>query len=245
MEKVGLIVDIGNSFIKHSLVRNGKLEERIVNTHEEATQALDSVLSSNSISGAIISSTASKEFTEHIQSHLNQNTPIHLLSHESKLPFTLAYETPETLGRDRIANVAGALKYAPGQNVLVIDLGTCITYDMCTSKAEFKGGAIAPGFKMRFKAMNDYSARLPRIEELGSPAFIGSSTDSSLRAGVYYGILGEIHLFILETEQSLGATQVFITGGDMKYFVGGIKKPIFANPKLTLEGLYELFKLNL
>jgi len=106
----------------------------------------------------------------------------------------------------------------------------------------FLGGAITPGLKMRFKSMNDYSARLPRIEKLTSFDFPGSSTQESLEAGVFYGILGEIHQFIEETKQSFGQLNVLLTGGDIPYFEKTIKYPTFANPKITLLGLYEILQ---
>ena len=154
------------------------------------------------------------------------------------------YDTPNTIGPDRIANVCGAMYFHPKDTCLVIDLGTCITYDVIDKGLIYYGGAISPGVKLRFNAMNDYTARLPRLENAENASFPGVDTKQSIICGIYYGILGEMKQFIHETEQSFGTVKVHLTGGDHQRFEKGLKSPIFANPKLTLWGLYELLKTN-
>ena len=165
-----------------------------------------------------------------------------LLDKKVKLPIIINYDTENTLGQDRIANACAAAAKFPGASSLIIDAGTCITYDVLKKGREFVGGAISPGLQMRFKAMNDYSARLPRLHKLSKSEFPGRSTNESIEAGVHYGILGEIHQFIEETKQSFGQIKVLLTGGDISHFEKAIKYPTFANPKLTLLGLYEILQ---
>lgn len=239
-----LIIDIGNSRVKYCYAIKDDLKKVVNCSHEDALKSILDSLSDLEIKASIVSSTASEEFTQSITESLSNYAPVTLVSHELDLPFKMAYSTPSTLGLDRIANVCGALHFHPKSTSLIIDLGTCITYDVIESGLIYHGGAISPGLQMRFKAMNDYSARLPRLENADGAKFPGESTDQSLRNGVYYGILGEINQFISETEQSFGEVKVHLTGGDFKRFEKGLKCLIFANPKLTLWGLYELLKSN-
>ncbi|MFK7756059.1 MAG: type III pantothenate kinase [Flavobacteriales bacterium] len=239
-----LIVDIGNSRVKYCYAEQESLSEVVNCAHEKALSfILDSIMK-REIEASIVSSTASLEFTAEVVNSLKKHTGVTEVSHELTLPFKMGYETPKTLGLDRIANVCGAIHFHPKNTCLVIDLGTCITYDVIEKGYSYHGGAISPGLQMRFKAMNDYSAKLPRLQDSHGAQFPGKTTEESLRSGVYYGILGEINQFILETEQSFGEVKVHLTGGDYKRFEKGLKSPIFANPKLTLWGLYELLKSN-
>ena len=244
MEELDLIVDLGNSYLKFCFGNQGVLGEKYSVPNHEALITLEKELEKVKLCSIILSSTASEEETKSVLGFLESKGNVHYLSHKSDLIFEMGYQTPGTLGLDRIANISAAAVIFPGVSSLVIDIGTCITYDVLWGGATYCGGAITPGWRMRFKSMNDYSARLPFLETLDCQFFPGKSTEESLKSGVFYGILGEIHQFINETEQSFGEVKVLITGGDAFQFVGGIKKTIFANPKLTLKGLYEILKHN-
>ncbi|HCY45332.1 MAG TPA: type III pantothenate kinase [Flavobacteriales bacterium] len=244
MEKLNLIVDLGNSYVKFCFATQDVLGEKHSIPNHEALITLEKELEKVRLDSIILSSTASEEQTKLVLGFLESKGNVHYLSPKSELIFEMAYQTPGTLGLDRIANMSAAAVLFPGISSLVIDIGTCITYDVLSGGAVYCGGAITPGWRMRLKSMNDYSARLPSFEMLDFKTFPGKSTEDSLKSGVFYGILGEIHQFINETEQSFGEVKVLITGGDAFHFVGGIKKTIFANPKLTLKGLYEILKHN-
>jgi type III pantothenate kinase len=244
VERLDLIIDLGNSYVKFCFAKLGALGKKHSNPSHEVLLILKKELEKVKLDSIILSSTASEEQTKLVLGFLESKGNVHYLSHKSELIFEMAYQTPETLGLDRIANMTAAAVLFPGVSSLVIDIGTCVTYDILTDGNIYCGGAITPGWRMRFKSMNDYSARLPFFEMLDSKTFPGKSTEDSLKSGVFYGILGEINQFITETEQSFGEVKVLITGGDAFHFVGGIKKTIFANPKLTLKGLYEILKHN-
>jgi len=244
VERLDLIVDLGNSYVKFCFATQGVLGEKHSISNHDALITLEKELEKVKLDAIILSSTASEEQTKLVLGFLESKGDVHYLSPKSELIFEMAYQTPGTLGLDRIANMSAAAVLFPGVSSLVIDIGTCITYDVLSGGAIYCGGAITPGWRMRLKSMNDYSARLPFFETLDSKIFPGKSTEDSLKSGVFYGILGEIHQFINETEQSFGEVKVLITGGDAFHFVGGIKKTIFANPKLTLKGLYEILKHN-
>ncbi len=156
-----------------------------------------------------------------------------------------SYTTAGSLGADRLANAVAAAAYLPGSSVLAIDAGTCITYDLVRSDGTYLGGAISPGLRMRATAMNAYSARLPLVEPQADTAVLGTDTASSLAAGVYHGVLGEVGGFIRSYRYLMPDTRVIITGGDALWIVAGSESGIFAHPLLTLEGLYAILLYNL
>ncbi len=160
-------------------------------------------------------------------------------------PLRNGYTSAVSLGADRLANAVGAASYLPGSAVLVIDAGTCITYDLVQADGTYLGGAISPGLRMRAKAMNAYSARLPLVEPPTDTAVLGTDTASSLAAGVYHGVLGEVRGFIGSYRYLMPDTRVIITGGDALWIVAGSESGIFAHPLLTLEGLYAILLYNL
>lgn len=237
-----LIIDSGNSRTKFCVAMQDSLSEI---TYKSNSEVLDFFSQNSELKAAkhvLISATSSTEFAEEIKALFSANSKVYMLGENTKLPIEIAYTTPKKLGQDRIANACYAATHFPKSTSLIIDAGTCITYDVLKNGSEFLGGAISPGLRMRFKSMNDYSARLPRIENITTEKFPGTSTDESLQAGVFYGILGEIHQFIEETKQSFGQIKVLLTGGDISYFEKAIKYPTFANPKITLLGLYEILQ---
>lgn len=166
-------------------------------------------------------------------------------NHLRKLPFKLNYHTPQTLGDDRIAAVAAAFKLYPNKNVLIIDSGTCITYDLIDDKAVYNGGAISPGIKMRFKALHEMTGGLPYIEfEDQIIEFPGKSTEDSIKNGVLNGMIHEAQSFIDDLSNKYEELIVLIGGGDRKYFETNLKGNIFARENLILEGLNSILLFN-
>ena len=241
---MNLLIDIGNSRTKFCVATHDDLSEIKAFPNEEALENLHYLLNENSFKKCIVSSTSSRTYTDSVINLASKKVQTIELTPELQLPISIDYNSSKTLGKDRIANVCGARYFYPEVTTLSIDIGTCITYDVLENGKIFRGGSITPGFKMRFKAMNDYSAQLPRIEELTETNFPGKSTIQSLESGVYHGILGEINQFILLTKQHYNQIQVVLTGGDLIRFEKGLKYPIFANLKLTLRGLNEILKNN-
>ena len=166
------------------------------------------------------------------------------LSFQTPIPFNNKYKTPATLGKDRIAAVAGAFALFPGRNILVIDAGTCITFDILTETGDYLGGAISPGIRMRFKAMHTFTGKLPLIEPGEFTGLIGRSTDESMLSGVYNGILAEIAGIIHLYKEKYHDLLVIMTGGDHEFLHNKLKISIFAAPDLVLLGLNEIFDYN-
>ncbi len=166
---------------------------------------------------------------------LNSNTP---------LPFKIAYKSPDTLGPDRIALAAAAYERFPHQNVLVIDMGSCITYDLLTAEGIYLGGAISPGIRMRFRAMHQFTAKLPLVEPTEHSPLIGTDTGTSLQSGVMQGVQAEIAGIIEQYERNYKDLTVLIGGGDNKYFDKRFKVNIFAASNLVLDGLRFIMEFN-
>lgn len=160
-------------------------------------------------------------------------------------PVRVAYQTPSTLGADRLAAACGAAARFPGENCLVIDLGTCINYELVTSDRVYRGGAISPGVRMRFRSMHEQTARLPLAEPVVDVPIIGQSTISCLQSGVLNGVVGEVNGMIARFEmQCNGPLRVILCGGDAQLFENQLKPPIFVAPNLVLEGLNSILEHN-
>lgn len=156
-------------------------------------------------------------------------------------PLNNRYATPETLGTDRLVGIVAALARCPEQPVLVIDAGTAITYDLATAESEYLGGGIGPGLQMRFEALHQFTARLPRVELHTPVPLIGDSTEGCIRVGVYQAMLAEIDGMVQRYRKQLGPDlQVFLTGGDLPHFENQLSCLNFANSNLILKGIYHL-----
>lgn len=159
---------------------------------------------------------------------------------ELPLPFASVYSSPQTLGSDRKMLVLGANELYPNRNRLLIGLGSCITYDLVTSENVHLGGDISPGMHMRWRALHEFTARLPLVTNPEPMLPFGTDTLSALRTGVVQGILAEIEGRIQRFEQQIPDLTIILTGGDTHFFEKQINSPIFAEPNLALYGLHAL-----
>jgi type III pantothenate kinase len=166
------------------------------------------------------------------------------LDHQTKLPIKNLYKTPETLGKDRIAAAVGANELFPDQNLLVIDAGTAITYDLVSEKKQFIGGNISPGMEMRFKALNHFTGKLPLINYSNDFHLFGTNTTDAIRAGVQNGILYEIEQTIEVFSRIYQNLQVVLTGGDSIFLAKRLDDSIFVHLNLTLIGLNRILEYN-
>jgi type III pantothenate kinase len=235
---MNLIIDFGNTVAKAALFNGNELKKVI---KPIALEELVSLYQSIEPEKIIISSTSLP--SAKIQEYLGGKGMI--LSHKTKLPFKLDYKTPETLGLDRIAAVAGAYFKFPDKNSLIIDLGTCITYDVLINNSHL-GGSISPGLHMRLKALNTFTANLPLVEldykmEVN---LIGDTTKTAILSGVVHGIKAEIEEIIRMYRDNYGSLQIIICGGDSIFFENKLKASIFAAPELVLRGLNGILQYN-
>jgi type III pantothenate kinase len=239
---MNLIIDQGNTQFKVALFNDNELFNRESFDYSRINHFFDWLKNnSNSSLNLILSSVVDTSI--HFNSDFNIINKV-VLNDKTPLPIINKYKTPQTLGNDRIANAVGAWILNPHKNSLVIDLGTCIKYDIINQKGEYLGGNIAPGFKMRYQSMHHFTDKLPLIDQYDLTTEYGVDTKSSLQVGVQLGIMHEINGFIDRYTAQFNGLTIFMTGGDIKYFDKSFKKHIFANPNLTLIGLNEILRYN-
>lgn len=164
--------------------------------------------------------------------------------HTSQIPVRIGYHTPHTLGLDRIAAVVGASMECPGRPVLIVDAGTCVTYDLLTADGTFVGGNIAPGIRLRLLAMHEHTGKLPLVSDSGEIPEIGFSTETAMRAGATLGVAYEIEGYMARLNEVYPDLFVFLTGGDALKLAAKIKSRIFVNENLVLTGLNRILQEN-
>jgi type III pantothenate kinase len=166
------------------------------------------------------------------------NVPIFWFNHLSDLPIANNYDTPSTLGPDRLAAAIGASILYQKQNIVIIDMGTCIKYDLLLASGSFEGGIIAPGLHMRLKSMHHFTQKLPLLENWDTwPNLVGKSTQEAMLSGVLNGILAEMTGIIDLYTAQLTNIKIILTGGDAIHFESRLKYTNFVIPALVLHGL--------
>jgi len=229
---MNLVVDYGNSSAKVAIFNHLKLVEK--HTFTEMNDLKNYIQTSQADNLIVSSVTTEADRVISWATHAKQKF---ILTHTIPLPVKILYKTPHTLGVDRIAGACGALQLFPNCSSLVIDAGTCITYDFIDAKGNYHGGGISPGLMMRFKAVHTFTARLPLVNPLEQPDLIGNSTESSIQSGVIYGLMGEIEGIIARYRIQYPDLKVILCGGDARFFENKLKDSIFASPDLVLIGL--------
>ncbi|AFU69033.1 pantothenate kinase type III CoaA-like protein [Psychroflexus torquis ATCC 700755] len=241
---MNLAIDIGNTLVKLAIFDQDQLLESSSSSSENVLTHVNALIEAYpKLSNGIISSTAQvpKDLKNKLTSQLN----LVEFTHESKVNFKNNYTTPETLGLDRIALVVAASEIYPNANVLVIDAGTCITYDFLDKTNTYQGGAISPGLQMRFKAMHTFTEKLPLItKSCQNTYFIGKSTHEAMRIGVFKSVCYEIDGYIEDYLADYEDLTVVLTGGDYYLLSASIKNSIFATSNFLLKGLNKILQLN-
>jgi type III pantothenate kinase len=236
-----LCLDFGNTRLKAGVFTNGIFIEE-VSFENDSLDTISSVVQKYNPNKTILASVINHD-TE-IESYLSTKTRFHKLSSSSKLNFTIAVGKSETIGNDRLALMAAACSEFPGKNNLIIGIGTCITYNFINTASQFLGGSISPGMEMRFKALHDYTAKLPLVSSDRNLPLIGYDTKTNLQSGVIFGITNEINGFIEKYNEKYGNFNAVLTGGDAPYFASQFKSRIFADINFLYKGLYALSELN-
>ncbi len=239
---IHLAVDIGNTRAKLGLFEGDKLVSKEVWDKWTVKDFL-SYTTNHPVESVILSSTAGSK-TNKLDAFFRSRYKYLALDHLTPLPIRNVYKTPETLGKDRLAAVAGASALFPGKTSLVIDAGTCITYDILESGTVYLGGNISPGLRMRLQAMNAFTASLPLAAPGPFGQLFGNSTETALRNGAQWGVLLEIEGMISLVKKQFGEIIVILTGGDADFFVNQLKSEIFAASDLVLTGLNKILTYN-
>jgi type III pantothenate kinase len=240
---MNLVIDIGNSRTKFSLfnpsgmmltVADNNFGPQSIEMLRNEYPGLNKViLSATGIYPAELKIALEEGFEIFIE--LNENTPI---------PLKNGYKTPATLGNDRLAAAVGANLIYPGTNILIIDAGTAITFDLVSEAGEYLGGNISPGLEMRFKALHNFTGKLPLISSNDSYPFWGDTTHNAILAGVQNGILFEIDAYIGHFKKFYKKNEVIFTGGDVNFFESKLKNSFFVHSNLVATGLNRILEYN-
>lgn len=238
---MNVVLDIGNSFLKAGLFKNNKLVKKY-NFEVDYYNNIKNLLETNDVSCSIVSNVSNRN--KRLINLLNSKTKLIKFNSDLNVPFINKYKTKKTLGDDRVALITSALIQYPNENVLIIDLGSCITYDLIKSNKEYVGGAISPGLKMRYKSLNTFTSNLPLLEPKDANYLIGKNTEESIHSGVINGIIGELNHSISQYKSDNKEIKIILTGGDSKFLFNKIKNSIFATSNFLLLGLNFLIELN-
>lgn len=237
VEKV-LLIDAGNSYLKVSLIENGVIQptERILDNDEELLRLKSRFLNNPKV----LSSVLDNDRTQRIAHILN---PCLVLSTQLPLPIVQEYESPQTLGIDRLCNACAIHQLKKTIAAISIDIGTCIKFDV-VEENRYVGGSISPGIELRYRSMHAFTGKLPLLEDRGKAELIGKNSHQSMHSGVINGIQKELEGFMTEYRNRYDELTFFITGGDAVFFDFEGKSDIFAVEKLTLQGMYTIYSFN-
>ena len=232
------VLDAGNTSVKVGLFENGVLKNvrRVPTSDKSRWSEIKELIPLNS--SLVLCSVASEEFNSFVHS---LTTDITVINANSPLPILNAYHSPESLGMDRLCNAVAIHTLKQTTNAVAIDIGTCIKFDLVEGD-QYIGGSISPGIDLRYKALHDFTAKLPLIDAHSQESFIGKDTVTSMAAGVIYGLDAEIKGMMDKYRLAHGQDLTFfMTGGDVECFDFEGKNDIFADPNLTLKGDYEIY----
>ena len=239
---MNLIIDIGNTVAKLAVFDDDNLLEVFYDSNQ-TLESLPAGCGKYPLSRAVVATVI--ELNKTVENRL-KSLPVPLLQLDSTTPLPIKnlYETPQTLGYDRIAAVVGAYQNFPGRDILVIDAGTCITYEFIDSLGRYHGGNISPGVQMRFKALHQFTSKLPLISAEGRMTQLGKNTETAIRMGVLQGVEYEMLGYIETMRHKYPELLVFLTGGDEFSFDTNLKSIIFADRFLVLKGLNRILNYN-
>lgn len=240
---MNLAVDVGNTQIKMGVFNEAGLVFVQSIAQEEFPEAFKVLFARYpEIEACIVASVGAP--VDDIVSRISVFCQVHVVGPDTRVPYRNAYATTGTLGADRMALAAGAFFHRPRTNILVIDAGTCVTYDFMNDFGEYLGGGISPGLRMRYRALHTFTARLPLLEPQAPENLIGNATTSSIHSGVVNGLVAEIEGVIGRYKDRYPDLTVILTGGDAQFLCERVKSSIFAHSNFLLEGLNQLLVYN-
>jgi type III pantothenate kinase len=232
-------IDSGNSSIKLGIFIDGRL---VSITNSVSIHEIPEIIKRNQINKIILSDTGGR--LEKIITALSSHGQVMIVTPLIKLPFRIRYNTPDSLGTDRISAVAGAWNRYAFSDILVIDAGTCITYDFIDREGNYWGGGISPGVDMRLKSLNSFTAKLPEVNVSDNYDLVGRDTTASILSGTIGGIVEELKGMIENYRRIYPEIKIILCGGSSGFFESKIKDSIFVIPDLVLWGLWAISEKN-
>lgn len=238
-----LIIDWGNTRVKVAIFNGEALEHHFIEPAINPDWLHENVPGFEHMHVLVCSVTqASMQIEAFLEASCQRYVK---LTHQTPLPIVMAYQTPETLGYDRLANAVAAQKFTrKGYHSLAIDVGTCLKFDFVHAADGYLGGSISPGLRMRFSALNHFTDALPLVKPRVESELIGASTQGSIESGVMIGMLSEIECTIQRYRALYAPMEIYLTGGDAQFFEKALKNIIFAHSFLTLHGLNDILEFN-
>ncbi|RZJ66722.1 MAG: type III pantothenate kinase [Flavobacterium sp.] len=236
-----LTIDIGNTRTKGAVFEQDAIVHQFVTLESDWQKKVWEILDAYPNIGNLVVASVGKTRHEGIL-EFESRVKVHFITHETIFPFVNKYATPATLGIDRMVLASGSVLEFPKRNRLVIDAGTCITYDYIDSDDNYLGGSISPGIRLRYEALHNYTARLPLLTQEIPPDPIGDSTAAAIHSGVVNGVVNEIDGFIDSARKRWPNFIIILTGGDTVFLAKQLKNTIFANPNFLLESLNRTFQ---
>ena len=239
-----LTIDVGNTNIKVAVFKQVNLIEKFVFQKNELKNNFKNILKKyQNCTNAVLSSVGKLEESDILW--LKSHFDLLEISHTTAFPFKNLYGSPKTLGVDRMVLAAGAVLLYPNQNVLIIDAGTCVTYDFVTRNSEYLGGAISPGLRLRYESLHNFTAKLPLLTKKTPLNFIGNTTDEAIHSGVVNGLCNEIEGFVSQYSVKNEQFTIILTGGDTNFLANRLKSIIFADENFLLKSLQQLYTYSL
>ena len=238
-----LAIDVGNTQIKGAVFEQDTLLYKEIISFSDWKNSLNTILKNfPKIKNLIISSVG--KLTEKDFLEFNSLLTVVFITRQSRFPFKNLYASPETLGIDRMILASGAVLQFPMVNRLVIDAGTCVTYDFIDANNNYLGGAISPGIRLRYESLHNYTEKLPLLMREIPKQMVGNSTEQSIHSGVINGLIMEIEGFINFNLNRNDNFIIILTGGDAEFLAVRLKNTIFANSNFLLESLNQIFQYN-
>ncbi len=238
---MNLCIDIGNTRSKLAIFKGEKLVKKAV-WGSIKLKEIKTFLKKWQVENIIVSATGN--ISHKLEAYFHKHFFYINLDHKTALPIKNLYKTPKTLGDDRLAAVVAGHVLFPKENILVVDAGTCITYDLLNKKGEYLGGNISPGLRMRFAAMQHFTDKLPEVTPRKLKKSYGDTTVSAMRIGAQMGLIHEFEGFWRQYKVKMGDIKLILTGGDAIFFVKNLKTKIFVNQNLVLIGLNKILNYN-
>ncbi|MFT4062123.1 MAG: type III pantothenate kinase [Edaphocola sp.] len=239
---MNLCIDWGNTRVKTALFENDTIVKEKNFSEEDALPGIMDLVGEHKPEAAILCAVANHP--PELKHLLQERTKLLMLTSSTKLPILNAYHSPDSLGADRIALAVAAHEIYPEYDNLVVSLGSAITYNFLPRNRAFRGGSISPGLDMRFRALHQFTDKLPLVSEKGELVIPGYDTETSIRSGVVMGIGAEIDGMVNFYKEQFPGLNVLLTGGNAHLFADKLKNKVTTDARLLLKGLQAILKFN-
>jgi len=238
-----ICIDAGNTLIKIAITEDSEVRSVAAFSLLDTDKVLQYVASLPQVGTCIVSSVSAVDQAI-IDVVLQKSERFMELTADTPVPIRNLYKTPETLGKDRLAAIVGAHSLFPNRDILVFDVGTALTIDFIDGEGNYHGGNISPGLNMRFRALHDYTKKLPLLSQTDDYHLLGDDTSAAIVSGVQFGMVFEMKSYIDHFVRKKPHLVKILTGGDIIFLENKFECNIFAAPNLVFIGLEKIIEFN-